>query len=188
MMPRLIVLNGMPAAGKTTLGRRYAADHPFALVLELDVIRRLLGGWRDGPTRAGLLARAMSVGMARDHLCSGYDVVVPQFLGRPQFLEQLEEVAYAGDGRFFEFVLSDNRDELLRRFRARTVAAAEPAHVDAAWLIQQSGGDATFMTMYDRLLQLISTRPNTRVLQNPQGAQDATYADLIETIEARPVS
>ena len=33
-MPRLIVLNGSPGIGKSTLARRYVEEHPLTLCLE----------------------------------------------------------------------------------------------------------------------------------------------------------
>ena len=73
MTPRLIVLNGPPAAGKSTLARRYAADHPLTLNLDVDRVRDLIGGWRDDPGAAGLLARSVAVAAARTHLLAGRD-------------------------------------------------------------------------------------------------------------------
>ncbi|MGH3461807.1 MAG: AAA family ATPase [Kribbellaceae bacterium] len=40
-VPRLIVLNGPPGCGKSTIARRYAADHPLALALDVDTVRAL---------------------------------------------------------------------------------------------------------------------------------------------------
>lgn len=183
-MARLILLNGLPAVGKTTLARRYADEHPMTLVLDLDTLRRLLGRWRHDPTSAGLRARALSLGMARDHLLAGHDVVVPQFLARPQFIVELAEAAGRANATFVEFVLTDDRDELLRRFARRTAAGAEPAHVDAGWLIEQAGGDTALAAMHDRLLQITATRTGTQVLHCPEGAQDAVYAELLRRVAA----
>ncbi|WP_410647284.1 hypothetical protein [Amycolatopsis sp. cmx-4-54] len=51
-MPRLSVLNGPPACGKSTLARRYAEEHPLTLNLDVDdvIIPQFLG-------RAGFLER-----------------------------------------------------------------------------------------------------------------------------------
>jgi predicted kinase len=179
---RLILLNGMPAVGKTTLARRYADDHPMSLVVELDAVRRQLGRWRQQPTTAGLHARALSLTLARAHLDGGHDVVLPQFLARPQFIEQAQQVAVAAGAQFFEFVLVDDRDTLFARFATRSAAAAEPAHVDAAWLIERSGGETALAAMHDRLLQIISTRGDTRVLHSPAGSLERVYAELLAAV------
>lgn len=56
-MARLIVLNGLPGSGKSTLVRRFVAERPLALCLDIDLIRGLLSRWHDQPDRAGQLAR-----------------------------------------------------------------------------------------------------------------------------------
>jgi hypothetical protein len=70
------------------LAHRYVEEHPLTLNLDIDRIRDLIGGWRDDPSAAGLLARAVALSAARTHLAAGQDVVIPQFLGRAEFLEQ----------------------------------------------------------------------------------------------------
>ena len=76
---------------------------------------------------------------------------------------------------------------LLRRFTERTAAAAEPAHADAGWLMSQVGGDAAFMSMYDRLLLILSSRTGAVVIPCPEGAEDTAYAELTWQLEtSRP--
>jgi predicted kinase len=175
---RLILLNGPPGIGKSTIAQRYVDEHPLALNLDLDGVRRMLGRWQDDPIEAGLLARAMTLEMARVHLRSGRDVVIPQYLGRPQFLEQVEEVAREVGVPFAEFVLMDGRDSAVRRFLQRSATAATPAHVEAGALLAQLGGQPTLEAMYDRLLLVLSHRPNAQVIQSRDGAADAVYAEL----------
>jgi predicted kinase len=177
-MARLILLNGPPGIGKSTLAQRYVDEHPLALDLDLDTVRRMLGGWRANPIEAGLLARAMTIEMARAHLTSGHDVVIPQYLGRPQFLEQAEQVATDTGAEFCEFVLMDGRDKAVRRFTDRTDAAAMPAHVEAGDLMEHFGGQPALEAMYDRLLLVLAHRPRAQVIQSREGAVEETYAEL----------
>ena len=177
-MARLVVVNGPPGIGKSTLARRWADEHPPTLVLDIDTVRRMLGGWERDPERAGLLARALALEMARAHLAAGHDVLVPQYLGRPLFLEQAEQLAARVGARFVELVLLDEREPALRRFVERTAAAGDPAHVEAGRLLARRGGHAELAAMYDRLLALLPGRPHAQVIPCRDGAEDAAYAAL----------
>jgi hypothetical protein len=126
----------------------------------------------------------MTLAMARVHLGNGYDVVVPQYLGRTEFLEQAERLAEQTGAQFHEFVLTDNRDEVVRRFNERTAAATDAAHVAAGRLMAQLGGDNTLFAMCDRLLLVISARPGAQVVACPEGAVDEVYAEIRRRIES----
>ena len=165
VMPRLIILNGPSGCGKSTLAARYADDHPLTLNLDIDRIRDLIGAWRSEPGSAGLLARAAALAAARTHLAAGHDVIIPQFLRRPAFLEQIDELAAATGVRSYEIVLMDSKDNALRRFAARPTS--EP--VDPALL----------STMYDDLLVMLATRPRAVIVPTVQGEVDRAYEALL---------
>ncbi|MGK5523164.1 AAA family ATPase [Micromonospora sp. URMC 107] len=178
-VPRLIVLNGPPGCGKSTLARRYVEDHPLALDLDIDRIRDLVGRWRDHPGPAGLLARAVALAAARAHLAGRHDVIVPQFLGRPEFIEQAERVARDAGAQFHEIVLLDDKENALRRFAERSRTSTDPAHLDAQRLLDRQGGATELAAMYDRLLAVVATRPGTRVVRTAHGRVDEAYRDLL---------
>ena len=94
-MPKLILLNGPPAVGKSTLARRYADAHPLTLVLEIDAVRALLGSWLEEWQQSGPAARWIALAMARTHLEAGHDVIVPQLLTLRPFAEMLRETTEA---------------------------------------------------------------------------------------------
>jgi predicted kinase len=125
----LLVINGAPAVGKTTLAHRYADDHPLALVVDVDLVRTHLGGWREREESKSV-ARDLAVELSRAHLAAGYDVVVAQYVGRPEFLARLRALAGEAGADFVEVVLSDDPRRVAERFRARraTLAAESVVH------------------------------------------------------------
>lgn len=181
-MPRLVLLNGPPAIGKTTLARRYVQDHPLSLVLDIDTLRRSLGQWEAQPEQAGRLARDLALVMARTHLAGGHDVVVPQYVARTAFLDELGRTAQAVGGTFVEVYLTDERDAALARFAAR---AGDPAlaehHREAA---RHVGGDEGLGAMVDRIEAVRLTRPHALTVRTRAGDEDRGYRDLVDALEA----
>jgi predicted kinase len=114
----LVVVNGAPGVGKSTLADRWAGEHALALVIDIDALRRQLGQW-DTSEESKQIARDLSVALAREHLRVGYDVIVPQYVGRRDFVERLRGVAEDADVPFVEVVLTDDSDAIVERFRRR---------------------------------------------------------------------
>jgi predicted kinase len=122
--PKLILINGIPASGKSTLARAWCARHAegLPLALDIDALRAMLAGWREALTEAGLATRELALAAIDAHLRSGRDVVVPQYLRRPEFIERLEGAARARGARFVETALIADPAEAEARFRARAAA------------------------------------------------------------------
>ena len=106
-MRRLIHLNGPPGIGKSTLARRYAAEHPGVLNCDIDVLRTLIGGWESDFGEAGALIRPAALAMIEAYLANGHDVVLPQMLIDPTELARFEACAIRVGAQFVERVLMD---------------------------------------------------------------------------------
>lgn len=161
-MPTLIILNGPPASGKSTLAARLVATRPLMLDLDVDVVRGMLGAWIDQPHDAGLAARRLALSMAATHLAAGHDVVVPQFIAREPFALELEAVAADAGARFVEIALLVSRDDMLQAFATRSTAPENQQHRDARQLVEHSGGLDALGESHDRFVRFLETRPNAR--------------------------
>ena len=163
-VPRLVLINGAPGTGKSTLARLYAERHPLTLALDLDVLRSMLGGWAEWSTEAGLLTREMAIEAARVHLRAGHDVLVPQLLGRMDFVLRLEQLATEAGAAFVEIVLVADAAQLEKRLAEsgmehRLNAARQP-------------------DTYERLARVVEQRAATLAIQSREGELEEMYNAL----------
>jgi predicted kinase len=176
---RLIVLNGPPGIGKSTVAIRYVEDHPMALSLEQDVVRGLLGGWRTREGESGGLARELCIAMARTHLLAGHDVVVPQFIADPEYLDRLSGLGVQVGAQHVEFALLDDAASAERRFQARLDDPLRAEHQRvAAVFIEQAGG---YPDQYARLTRCLADRAAIEI-QSIEGDPDETYRAVLSQL------
>lgn len=164
----LVLLNGPPSSGKSTLARRWVLGHPLALNLDIDVVRGLLGAWAETLDESGVAVCRLAIAMATTHLADGHDVIVPQFLAREQFIVELEATARATSARFIEIALIVSRAEILRAFTSRSAAPENQQHRDARELMERTGGVDALGEMHDMFTKLLETRPNACRVNVPE--------------------
>ena len=108
--PTLLLLNGLPASGKSATARAWAARRPGTLVLDIDLVRTLVSG-----NDAAAQARALAHAMAESHLLSGHDVVVPQLTARISNVVPFEEIAARTRAALVHVLLDADAETLHRR-------------------------------------------------------------------------
>jgi predicted kinase len=118
---QLVLINGAPGSGKSTVAQLLAQNMCLALALNIDVIKHSLGQWETDATGAGLQARRLALAMADEHVSAGNDVIIGQYLAKPDFIEQLECLAQRRGADFIEFVLVLDDRTLLARLERRAL-------------------------------------------------------------------
>ena len=175
----LVVLNGPPGIGKSTLARRFVEERPMSLCLEQDVIRQLLGGWLTRETESGLQARILCLAMARTHLLAGRDVIVPQFIALPTYLDQLTAIADEVGARYFELLLIDEAEAAERRFHTRAFDPLWQEHQRVAErFLAEAGG---YGYQFERLMTGLLGRSYLE-LRSSEGDPDGTYEELVRAL------
>jgi len=116
-------VNGAPGVGKSALADRYGRDHALALVVDVDDLRRHLGRW-ETIEESKTTARDLAVALAAAHLGRGFDVVIPQYVGRREFVARLHRVAADAGTAFVEVLVTDDDAAIVERFRARRAMLA----------------------------------------------------------------
>lgn len=133
-----------------------ARQLPLALVVDIDGLRTQLGQW-ETRTESRLLARDLAISLIETHLESGYDVIVPQFLGRLEFIERLEEAARAAGGSFVEVLLAIDRESAERRFRERRAALAGVSHPEGD--VAEADVETAIAAADDAIAEVYRQRP-----------------------------
>ncbi len=182
-MTRLIHLNGPPGIGKSTLARRYVADHPGVLNCDIDVLRTLIGGWEDDFLRAGALIRPAALAMIGAYLAEGHDVVLPQMLLDPRELARFAGCAADAGAELVERFLMDSSDSSVARFARRGEGdEGDPWHDRVRGIVAANGGEAELRRCHARLELLISQRPTALVIASAGGHVDLTYERLVGSL------
>jgi hypothetical protein len=133
------------------------------LVVEVDALRVSLGQWQEHD-ESKLAARALALALADAHLRSQRDVVVPQFLGRVAFIEQLHALAVAAGATFVEVVVTADEATVIDRFRTRQAELARTGEPHPQADVDSHDVSRTIAEALDRLDTITTSRPHTHVI------------------------
>jgi predicted kinase len=173
---RVVLINGAPGSGKSTVAHLLAQDEPLTLALDIDAIKHSLGQWQAAMPAAGITARRLAVALASDHLRQGHDVLVGQFLARTDFIGELEALAESLSAGWTEFVLSVNETQLRARLAGRGARPQRREHVVNGALVAPDDAHQLIRSVET----VIALRPSATVID-----ANGTIPETAETLRRR---
>lgn len=181
-MRRLIHLNGPPGIGKSTIAQRYVDDHPGTLNCDIDLLRRMVGGWQEDFASTGEPIRHAALAMITAYLTHAGDVTLPQMLADPAEVERFHATASEAGAECVHVVLMDSAAESVARFHRRGLDGDDPWHNQVRQIVADEGGDPVLLAYHDRLTELLHSNPAAIRLDSVDGDVEATYQALLARV------
>lgn len=180
---RLILVNGPPASGKSSLARRYVEEHDRVALVEVDTLRMTVPDWEhDGATRR--IAAELAGEAIVAHLGAGHDVVMAQYFGRLGNVVMAEDLARAQGVEFVEVILATSAALAIDRFRARRRDLAERGERHPERDIADADVEAFIVDAVERLTRLPTARPDSLVVPvDPEASEDEVYRRLCSVLD-----
>ena len=176
-MATLVHLNGAPGVGKSTVAARYVTEHPGVLCCDVDLLRRLVGGWEADFGGVGALVRPLALAMIRTHLDGGRDVVLPQMLADETERERFRAVAVESGHRYVHVLLQAGPGQAAARFHARPDDDLQSV---IRGVVEADGGAPVIAGLDARLAASAAT--TDAVVVDATGDLDDTYRAVLAAV------
>jgi len=175
--PKLIVLNGFAAAGKTTIAKKYIAEHSLAMALEADTIVDNIGDWANHEDEVRRLTFELTKAMLRAYLPSGHDVILPYLVTDVAEIEAFESIARDSNADYYEIVLHNERANAIARLLKRGKWGEETSPPLSEKDLPEI---EALMTKMEAALE---QRPSAIKIWLKKNDPDTTYSQLLQHLE-----
>ena len=166
---RVILLNGLPASGKSVAARWIADQIPGSLCLDIDTLRTFLGDWRSDFLRAGEWVRPLALALVAAHAGSGGTVIIPQLFMDPGEVDPFRAETRTAGATFEQFMLVVDPAEAHERL-TRRAASRGPESVEATilGLVDRAGGRRHLRDMQERMTAAFAADRTITVVEAPR--------------------
>jgi predicted kinase len=181
MKPKLIVLNGNPGMGKSTLSQRYANEHPMTLNLDVDRLWHLLGQWQVSMPQSEVQKYKFAYALAGVHLADGYSVIVADHIQHAEVYQRFQKIAEAHSAVFVEAVLLSTVDDAIERCKTRAKNMGYETGFRPGGVLDTNGREAKLTSMHQNMLAAIATREHMIRIHSVEGDIEGAYQQLLRS-------
>jgi len=186
--PKLIVLNGSPGVGKSTLSKRYIDNHPMTLNIDIDHIWWMMGQWQAARPASESQKFKLANAMLKTHLNEGYDVIIAQHIATLEYHRELEQIVEACDATLIEITLFCEENDAIQRCVDRGKKAGYKTGFRPGGILESEGGREKLRLMYQEMIDGAKIRKNMHYVSSVYGAEDDTYTRLLAIVDEVPVN
>ncbi len=179
---KLILINGNPGMGKTTLAQMYVDENPLSLNLDIDNIWIMLGQWQHTRPESEVIKLDYAYTLADMHLARGYNVIVPNLMQTFDQYERFEAIARSNNAVLKEIVLMSSCNDAIERCKMRARSQGHPEGFRPGGVLDTGGREKMLERFYENMLGAVATRPNIITVQSVYGDIDSTYQKLVTAI------
>jgi predicted kinase len=182
---RFIHLNGPPGIGKSTVASAFADRHPGVLNLDIDRVTALVGGGRGRFSESFAAGVLLATAMARVHLGSGHDVILPQMMTdvNAEEMAVFESSAAATGAEYCQILLIASVESAVDRCMERA-KVGDPRQDAVSKVIEDNGGPDFVRKLYAQVTEFSARRQPYAVID----CEQLTVEQTCQAVEAALVA
>lgn len=181
--PKLILLNGNPGMGKSTLAQRYVDDHPMALNLDIDKLWHMMGKWQSNMPQSEIQKYRLASSVAKTHLLEGHSVIVPDLIQKVEYYLDFQVIAEDSGAKLHEVVLLSSVHDAIQRCKKRAINMGYVDGFRPGGVLDLGGREEMLAAMHSDMLAAVAARPNMVVINSIEHDIDGTYMRLLNAVE-----
>ena len=182
MKPKLIVLNGNPGMGKSTLSQRYVDEHPMTLHLDIDRLWHMLGQWQASMPQSERQKYKFAYALADVHLADGQDVIVADHIQQAEIYQRFQKIAESHNAVYVEVVLLSTLEDAIERCKTRAKNMGYQTGFRPGGVLDTNGREAKLANMHQNMLAAVATREHMIRIASIEGDIEGTYQQLHNVI------
>jgi predicted kinase len=174
--PKLIILYGFAASGKTTIARRYIDSHPLSMMIEGDEIINMMGDWRSHEKEARNLVYKHTCSILKNQLQAGHDVILPYLLTDVTKLDAFKKVAHEVGSPLHEIYLDGEKEQAIAKLLKRGVWGEEGSP------LLTENDRPEIEELFDVMAREMSKVQNVAIIEAVEGDVEGAYQKFLKLI------
>lgn len=128
---KLVILNGPPGVGKSTIAARLQKELTSSVVIDIDELRRTtMPDYRERREESLRLSYELAANVIEDNLKNGHDVIIDKAVSHSDTLDLFIEVGKKNGAEVYEFLLFADKATVQKRadergYRPRSLLTSE---------------------------------------------------------------